>query len=68
MTKKQIAQLTVLIVLVNALIGAGFFVTYPSMTAYAVSKDTMQLVLDGINGTNKRLDTMNERLDKLADK
>lgn len=68
MTKKQMAQLTVLVAIINALIGAGFFVTYPSMTAYAVSKDTMQLVLDGIAGTNKRLDTMNERLDRLANR
>lgn len=68
MTNKQILMLGLVISLFSTFVGSGLFVTYQQMTAYAVSKDSMQLVLDGIDGTNKRLDKIETKLDNLANK
>lgn len=36
----------------------GIFVTFPQMTAYAVSKDTMQLVLDKLDTIDRKIDAI----------
>ena len=48
----------VVIVIIQFLISCGIFVTYPQMTAYAVSKDTMELILDKLDKIEKKLDAI----------
>jgi hypothetical protein len=51
MNKKELATYGIAMVVVQVLVSCGVFVTYPQMVAYAVSKDTMEIVL-------KKLDTI----------
>lgn len=68
MNKKELVAVAIIYTLIQFLLSSGMFVTPNQMEAYAVSKDTMQLVLDGITGTNKRLDNIETKLDNLAEK
>lgn len=55
--KKEITTGVVFIV-IQFCISCGIFVTYPQMAAYAVSKDTMELVLTKLNKIENKLDTL----------
>ena len=53
--KKEVTA-GIIFVVIQFLIGCGIFVTYPQMAAYAVSKDTMGLVLEQLNRIENKLD------------
>lgn len=55
--KKEITT-GIVFVVIQFCISCGIFVTYPQMAAYAVSKDTMELVLIKLNKIENKLDTL----------
>jgi hypothetical protein len=58
MTKRDIYIFGIAFIVLQSLISCKFFVTYSDMAAYAVSKDSMQMIIT-------RLDAMDHKLDIL---
>ena len=58
MDKKMLTMYGMILIALQIVISLGIFVTYPQMTSYAVSKDTMDIVL-------KKLDQIEAKLDKV---
>jgi hypothetical protein len=56
MDKKMLIVCGVVFSILPTLVNLGIFVTFPQMTAYAVSKDTMQIVLDKLNTIDYKID------------
>lgn len=58
MNKRELATYGLVLVVIQVLVSCGIFVTYPQMTAYAVSKDNMQLVIERLNVIDHKLDKL----------
>lgn len=58
MNKKEVTAYIVAITVIQCLVSCGIFVTYPQMTAYAVSKDTMEVVLQKLDKIDNKLDLL----------
>lgn len=56
MNKKQLASYGLIIVIIQTLISCGIFVTFPQMTAYAASKDSIEQVREQLNRIEHKLD------------
>lgn len=48
---------------ISIILSLNIFVQYPQMTAYAVSKDTMQVVIDKLDKMDTKLDRLDSKLD-----
>lgn len=59
MDKKAIWIYGLAFLIINLVMSLKIFVTFSDMTAYAASKDSMQLIME-------RLDRIEHKLDKLA--
>lgn len=62
---KALALYGVAFIVVEFLLNCGIFVTYPSLTAYAVSKDTFEMVLDKLDALDKKIDNIQTKVDTI---
>jgi len=58
MDKKTLVGYGFILVAIQIIVGLKIFVTFTDMTAYAASKDTIQMVIE-------RLDRIEHKLDKV---
>jgi hypothetical protein len=66
--KKTLILSGIVFCVINAAINLGIFVTFKDMQAYAVSKDSFQIVLQKINTMDQKIDDIKNILIERKDK
>lgn len=56
MNKKQLASYGLVLVVIQTLVSCGIFVTFPQMTAYAASKDSIEQVREQLTRIEHKID------------
>jgi hypothetical protein len=56
MNKKTLITYGLVLVVIQTLLSCGIFVTFPQMTAYAASKDSIQQISEQLNRIEHKLD------------
>lgn len=56
MNKKALITYGLVLVVIQTLLSCGIFVTFPQMTAYAASKDSIQQISEQLNRIEHKLD------------
>lgn len=58
MDKKTLIVYGIVLLTIQVLVMLPIFVTYPSMTAYAASKDSIELITDSLNRIEEKIDKL----------
>lgn len=56
MNKKQLATYGVAFIVIQTIISCGIFVTFPQMTAYAASKDSIEAIQQQLTRIEHKVD------------